>query len=196
MGIDPGLSSTGIGIIQEKEGAWKALFHGQAGSTPGRPLPARLQRIHDLVAEGIETYRPDVVAVESIFFARNVRSAVLMAHGRGAAVLAAARLGIEVVEYSPLEIKQSVVGKGRASKEQVCQMVTTLLGLAAPPATDHESDALACALCHAFRSCSMQARRRHIAASLPADEESREFVERKELLAMSFKRGGRRRGRR
>jgi crossover junction endodeoxyribonuclease RuvC len=193
MGIDPGLASTGIGIIEEQPPrTWKALYHGAVTSTTAQMLPKRLERIHDLVARGIEQYRPDVVALESIFFARNVRSAVLMAHGRGAAILAACRLGIEIIEYSPLEIKQSVVGKGRASKHQVRQMVMSLLNMETPPRSDHEADALACALCHALRSGSVDAIRRKLAAALPSDEDPA-YARRKEILSLSLRRGGRRR---
>lgn len=152
LGIDPGLASTGFGVIAEAAGSWRLVDSGEVRTASTAPLGRRLAAIHDLVAGAVREHRPDAVAVESLFFAKNVRSAVLMAHGRGAAVLAAAQAGAEVFEYSPLEIKQSVLGSGRATKEQVAQMVKVLLGLAAAPASEHQADALACALAHAFRS--------------------------------------------
>ncbi|MCC5875924.1 MAG: crossover junction endodeoxyribonuclease RuvC, partial [Candidatus Sumerlaeia bacterium] len=130
MGIDPGLASTGVGVIApDGDGGWKIVFSAHSTSGPSTPMPDRLEIIHRLVSEAVEAHKPTVVALESIFFARNVKSAVLMAHGRGAAILAISLRGIPLVEYSPLEIKQSVIGKGRGSKEQVKQMVTVLLNL-------------------------------------------------------------------
>lgn len=199
LGIDPGLASTGVGVIEEQSAqSWKAIFHGATTTSAATPLPERLSVIHNLVESAIERHRPDVVAVESIFFARNVRSAVLMAHGRGAAILAASRRGIPVVEYSPLEIKQSVVGKGRAAKGQVAQMVMVLLHLAEPPASDHASDALACALCHAFRAgaaarFSVSAEPSPSARPNPSPASDQATEARKALLAQSMSRRRRRR---
>lgn len=155
------------------------------------PMQDRLARIHGAVVKALEEFQPAAVAIEEVFFARNVRSAVLMAHGRGAAILAAARPGITLHEYSALEIKQSVVGKGRATKEQVQQMVTVILGLAQAPSVDHETDALAAALCHVFRSGSavLQARGTGAVTARPpsAGEDPR-----KALLALSMQRRRRR----
>ena len=193
LGIDPGLGSTGVGVIEEQPGRqWKALFHDDVTTDPRMPLPARLEKINDLVAKTIGEFHPDAAAVESVFFARNVRSVVMMAHGRGVAILAAAQTGLEVFEYSPLEIKQSVVGKGRAGKDQVKQMVMVLLQLAKAPRSDHQSDALACALCHAFRSGAVETRAKLMQQ---ADPESRDaaYEQRKALLGLSLKRGAKRR---
>jgi crossover junction endodeoxyribonuclease RuvC len=152
LGVDPGLASTGVGVItQSGQREWRALFHGHVTTDQRDPLPSRLGKIFRLVEDAVEEYRPNFLSIESIFFAVNVRSAVLMAHGRGVALLAANQRGVPVHEYAPAEIKQSVVGRGRATKEQVSQMVTTLLRLEAPPKVDHEADALAAALCHAYR---------------------------------------------
>lgn len=153
MGIDPGLASTGVGVIApDGNGGWRCVFSAHSTSSASTPMPERLEVIHRLVSSAVEDHQPTVVALESIFFARNVKSAVLMAHGRGAAILAISLRGIPLMEYSPLEIKQSVIGKGRGSKDQVKQMVSVLLNLKDVPASDHETDALACALCHAYRS--------------------------------------------
>ena len=152
LGIDPGLASTGVGVIERDGDVWRMVTCADVKSSAGMALPRRLKRIYDLVATHIDENAPDAVAVESLFFAKNVRSAVMMAHGRGVALLAAERADIPIFEYSPLEIKQSVVGKGRATKEQVMQMVKLLLQLPTPPKSDHMADALACALAHAYRS--------------------------------------------
>lgn len=199
MGIDPGLASTGVGVIEVLGPQDYRLLHSEFVLTGrGEAIPARLKRIHDLIAGVIERFAPSVVAVESIFFAKNVRSAVLMAHGRGAAVLAASQSGVAVAEYSPLEIKQSVVGKGRATKEQVQRMVEILLNLESAPRSDHETDAIACALCHVFRSAAATRFRPASAPGNPTpgvvdfDGEARRAAN-KELLAQM--RGPRRRRR-
>jgi len=194
MGVDPGLASTGVGVIEgDPRGPWRLLHSAHVTTTPMASLPERLSRINQLVQKTIDQYQPGAVAIESIFFAKNVRSAVLMAHGRGVAILAASQSRATIHEYSPLEIKQSVVGKGRADKEQVRQMVAVLLNLGDKvPKIDHETDAIACALCHAFRSQSavrvaeMQA---GTAAGTPGTDD---YDARKLLLAKSLTRGRRR----
>ncbi len=159
LGVDPGLASTGVGVIrQEGVRDWRALHHAHVTTGERTPLPARLEKIFRLVEAAVEEFRPDALAIESIFFAVNVRSAVLMAHGRGVALLAASQRGVPVHEYAPAEIKQSVVGRGRATKDQVSLMVTSLLALPVAPKVDHETDALAAALCHAFRGVTPLAR--------------------------------------
>ncbi len=191
MGIDPGLASTGAAVIRSAgDGAWTALWSAHVKTPPRAAMPERLERIHALVAGAIERFSPGIVAVESIFFAKNVRSAVLMAHGRGAAILAAAQSGAVVREYSPLEIKQSVAGKGRAGKEQVKRMVGVLLNLPEPPASDHETDALACALCHAFRA---ERAVPFAGAGQSAPAATGEEDPRKALLMLGWRRKGRRR---
>lgn len=192
LGIDPGLASTGVGIIEpDGGGGWRYCHSDHVLTRRQSPMPRRLEAIHRLVSGVIEEYQPGVAAIESVFFARNVKSAVLMAHGRGAAILAISLSGIPVVEYSPLEIKQSVIGKGRGSKEQVKQMVSVLLGLSDPPSTDHETDALACALCHVYRARLPGLLSSAGAAGAPSPPPAE--AKRKELLALAM---GRRRGRR
>lgn len=153
MGIDPGLASTGVGVIAgDGKGGFRALFSAYVTTHERHPMPERLQKIFDLVSRTIADHEPTAISIESIFFAKNVRSSVMMAHGRGAAILAASQSRVALSEYTPLEIKKSVVGKGHATKDQVKQMVTTLLALRAAPRSDHEADALAAALCHAYRT--------------------------------------------
>lgn len=196
LGIDPGLASTGVGVILvTRDNAHRFLHAGYITTSERQPLPDRLSKIHDLIAGAIERHRPDVVAVESVFFARNVRSAVLMAHGRGAALLAAAQSSLPIHEYSPLEIKQSVVGKGRASKEQVQKMITLLLNLPSPPSSDHESDALACALCHSMRSKWVEMKEIKLKKNEKSvSAEGSRLEERRELL-LRVRKGSRRRRR-
>jgi len=186
LGIDPGLASTGVGVIQDDaRGEWRLVASDDVRTNERQPLPDRLASIHDLVQRFIDEYEPDEMAIESLFFARNVRSAVLMAHGRGVAILAASKSRLPIAEYSPREIKQSVVGNGSADKEQVMHMVRTLLALEQPPASDHESDALATALAHAYRSRLAKA----VRESIPLDTN----VEAKELLQKAFGRGRKKR---
>lgn len=187
LGVDPGLASTGVGVIEETaDGRWRCLECGDVRSSPSMALADRLKRIHDLVRGMIDRHHPEAMAVESLFFARNVRSAVLMAHGRGAAILAASQAGIALHEYSPAEIKQSVAGGGRAQKDQIGRMVTTLLGMAAPPSSDHQADALACALTHAFRSRLGEAVKRSETKSVGDRNATEKETSAKTLLAQAF----------
>lgn len=149
MGIDPGLACMGWGIISYPDVSAESTDSGSV-TTPARdPLPKRLQTIHAALIEAVEKHQPEAAAVEQVFFAVNVKTAVALAHARGAAILSLAEAGVELFEYSPLQIKQSVVGYGRASKEQVGLMVARLLGLKEAPKSEHACDALAAALCHA-----------------------------------------------
>jgi len=151
LGIDPGLLSTGLGVIDSENGVSRLLGTETVRTRPNHPLPERLNRIHQGVSAAVARWAPEVVAVESLFFAKNVRTAVLLAHARSAAILGASGGGIQVVEYSPLEIKQAVAGYGRAGKEQIQRMVEVILRPPEPLENEHISDALACALCHAHR---------------------------------------------
>jgi crossover junction endodeoxyribonuclease RuvC len=148
IGVDPGTQHTGYGVITEQEGQPVALDWGVISPRPSLTLPDKLQTIYTTLQACLETHRPDTLAVEELFFAKNVRSAVTLAHARGVALLAAAGVGLEVVEYSPLEIKQAVVGYGRADKRQVQAMVQVLLNWRGPMPPEDAADALAVALCH------------------------------------------------
>lgn len=148
IGVDPGTQGTGYGVIAEQEGRPIALDWGVISPRSSLPLPDKLQTIYTALQMCLESHRPDTLAVEALFFAKNVRSAVTLAHARGVTLLAAAAVGVEVVEYSPLEIKQAVVGYGRADKRQVQAMVQVLLNLRGPRPAEDAADALAVALCH------------------------------------------------
>ena len=148
MGIDPGSSCTGYGIIEEINSALKVVHWGSVKSKPRQPFPQRLKFIYDELVMVIHEFNPDEVAIEDMFFATNVKSALKLGQTRGIAVLSAVNEGKPVAEYSPLEVKQSVVGYGRAEKTQVQDMVTSLLRLKEKPEPLDASDALAVAICH------------------------------------------------
>ena len=148
IGVDPGTLHTGYGVITEQEGQPVALDWGVISPRPSLPLPGKLHTIYTALQVCLETHHPDILAVEELFFAKNVRSAVTLAHARGVTLLAAAAVGLEVVAYSPLEIKQAVVGYGRADKRQVQAMVQVLLNLHGPMPAADAADALAMALCY------------------------------------------------
>src|ERR1700757_164550 len=149
LGIDCGTEYTGFGIVELAEnGHLHCLTCGAIKLSPREPMPARLQRIYLRLEELIREHPPDQVAIEDVFYALNVKSALKLGQVRGVAMLAAATAGLGGAEYSPLTIKSSVVGYGRAEKQQVQHMVTRLLELAAPPEPMDASDALAIAICH------------------------------------------------
>jgi crossover junction endodeoxyribonuclease RuvC len=148
MGIDPGSKCTGCGVIDEVNNELKVVYWGSIKSKPRQPFPERLKFIYDELVAVIKEFNPDEIAVEDMFFATNVKSALKLGQTRGVAILSAVNEGKPVAEYSPLEVKQSVVGYGRAEKQQVQDMVTTLLRLKEKPDTFDASDALAVAICH------------------------------------------------
>ena len=148
FGIDPGSERTGYGCV-ETDGRITRLVLCGAISAPARdPFPQRLARIHRELMSLLKNCGPDCVAIESLFHAANVRTALKLGHARGVAMLAAVEAGYPVVEYTPAEIKRAVVGYGRAEKTQVQQMIKLLLGLAKPPSPHDAADALAVAICH------------------------------------------------
>ncbi|HBT82751.1 MAG TPA: crossover junction endodeoxyribonuclease RuvC [Desulfuromonas sp.] len=148
LGIDPGTRITGYGIIEQRGNRLIHIDNGALSTRSGDDLAPRLKVIYDGLCRAIDTYRPEVVAVERIFLAHNVLSALKLGHARGAALLAAANAGLPVCEYTALQVKSAVVGYGRAAKPQVQQMIKTLLGLP-EIAREDASDALAVAVCHA-----------------------------------------------
>jgi crossover junction endodeoxyribonuclease RuvC len=152
FGIDPGSERTGYGCIHT-DGRRHRLLTCGALSAPGRAsLPDRLKVIHAGLERLLLEQRPDCVAIETIFHARNVRSALKLGHARGVALLAASAAGVPIAEYTPAEIKRAVVGFGRAEKPQIGQMVKLLLGLESAPAPHDAADALAVAICHIHSS--------------------------------------------
>ena len=148
FGIDPGSERTGYGCVESDGRRHVLLACGAVAAPPGDTFPNRLVRIHSELSALLTSYRPDCVAIENLFHAANVRSALKLGHARGVAMLAAVEAGCDVVEYTPAEIKRAVVGYGRAEKQQVGQMVKLLLGLKAAPSPHDAADALAVAICH------------------------------------------------
>lgn len=148
MGIDPGFAITGYGIVKYEGNKFSTIDYGAVTTEAGVPLCKRLLILNGRLEEIIAKHRPDAVAVEELFFNKNIKTALNVGHGRGIALLAAAKSGIEVFEYTPLQVKQAVVGYGRAEKAQVQQMIKIILNLAAIPKPDDVADALAVAVCH------------------------------------------------
>lgn len=149
LGIDCGTEYTGFGVVELcPDGKLLCLTWGAIKLSPRDPLPARLSIIFRRLGDIIEEHHPDNVAIEDVFYAVNVKSALKLGQVRGVAMLAASSTGLEVAEYSPLSIKSAVVGYGRAEKEQVQHMVTRLLNLAEIPEPPDAADALAIAICH------------------------------------------------
>jgi len=148
LGIDPGSRITGYGIIDKEGNRLVHVDNGAIFTDSHRDFPMRLQRIYRGLTEIIEQYRPDAMAVENIFFATNVQSALKLGQARGAAIVAGVNAGLPVFEYTALQVKQAVVGHGRADKQQVQKMLKVLLNLP-EIAQEDASDALATAVCHA-----------------------------------------------
>ncbi|HUI46198.1 MAG TPA: crossover junction endodeoxyribonuclease RuvC [Nitrospirota bacterium] len=152
LGIDPGTLTSGYGIVAEEN---HKLFHvASGGISPSakQPFPKRLKKIYEELEKIIEKYRPHVVVVEDLFVSKNIKSALKLGHARGVAILAAMNAGLPVFEYAPLEVKQAVVGHGKAEKKQVQLMVKTLLDLQKVPHPADAADALAAAICHIHSS--------------------------------------------
>lgn len=149
LGIDPGLAHTGWGIVETRGSLCRARAYGCVATSSADSLDRRLGQIFSEIDEVIRTYSPSQLAIEKIFFGENQRSAIATAHARGAAIAACAQGGLQVGEYTPMQIKQAVVGTGSADKRQVIYMVRRILALDHDPRPDHCADALAAAICHA-----------------------------------------------
>ncbi len=148
MGIDPGAANLGFGIVRVEGSRMVALDGGVVETAAGVPMERRLERIHGSLAELIAWHEPAAMAVEDVFFGKNVQSAMSVGQASGVAMLAAAQAGVSCFAYTPQAIKKAVCGSGGADKKQVQRMVGTLLGLPEPPTPDHAADALAVAICH------------------------------------------------
>lgn len=148
LGIDPGLANTGWGVIETDGNHRRCLAYGCLTTRADEALPDRLAAVHQEVLRVIERYGPAECAIESVYFGSNAKSAFATGQARGVAILAMAAAGMELGEYSPVQIKSAVVGSGTADKKQVQYMVRVLLGLSEDPSPDHAADALAAAICH------------------------------------------------
>ncbi|MEJ8277680.1 crossover junction endodeoxyribonuclease RuvC [Pseudonocardia spirodelae] len=172
LGVDPGLTRCGIGVVEAGGGRSVGFVAvGVARSGPDEPLERRLLAVADEVERWVERHRPDVVAVERVFSQHNVRTVMGTAQASGVVALVAARAGLPVAFHTPSEVKAAVTGEGRAGKAQVTAMVTKVLGLDAPPRPADAADALALAICHCWRSpmidrmAAAQARAEELAAT-------------------------------
>ena len=155
IGIDPGYAIVGYGIINYDRNRFSVLDFGAVTTPAGMDFPLRLKTIYEDLCFLFEKYRPEAMAVEKLFFNTNKKTAVDVAQARGVILLAAETNGCDCFEYTPLQVKQSVVGYGRAEKKQVQEMTKGLLGLSAVPRPDDTADALAMAICHAHSSSSV-----------------------------------------
>jgi crossover junction endodeoxyribonuclease RuvC len=149
MGIDPGVASTGFGVVRTTGGKMSAVDGGVIEAPREEPAEGRLVRIHEALAELLTRHEPVALALEDVYFGKNVRSAISVGQARGVILLAAGQRGVPCFDYTPQAVKMAVCGSGSAAKEQVQRMVGTLLGLPQPPESDHAADALAVAICHA-----------------------------------------------
>ena len=152
IGIDPGLAATGWGVVRFDGSRFFHVAHGVVRTDSSSSLSARLLDIHSAVRKVLVKYKPAEAGVEDLFFSRNASSAMQVAHARGVVLLALGQKGIPVECYSPQHVKQAVIGRGRADKDQVQRLVGVVLGLDEVPSPDHAADALAVAICHANRS--------------------------------------------
>jgi crossover junction endodeoxyribonuclease RuvC len=152
MGIDPGLAHTGFGVVRVAGNQMSAVDGGVIETSADEPAATRLARIHEELEKLIAWHEPTALALEQLYFNKNVQSALAVGQARGVAMLAAAQREVSCFDYTPQAVKMSVCGSGSAAKRQVQQMVGALLGLPRPPQSDHAADALAVAICHAAHS--------------------------------------------
>lgn len=155
LGIDPGVAIVGFGLIESDRGTLRMLQYGAITTSAGLPLATRLAQINRDIEELIGTFRPDEISVEELFFSKNITTGIAVAHARGVILCAAEKKKIPIYEYTPMQVKQAVVGYGLADKKQVMDMTRRLLKLKAVPRPDDAADALAIALCHARSATSL-----------------------------------------
>lgn len=155
LGIDPGVATVGFGVLCAERQKNTLVRCGVITTPPGIPLSRRLLQISNDMEELIGRFHPDEMAVEELFFTKNITTGISVAHGRGVILLSAEKLGVPVFEYSPMQVKQSVAGYGKADKRQVMLMTQRLLKLPQLPRPDDAADALALAICHARAATSL-----------------------------------------
>ena len=159
LGIDPGIAIVGFGLIESDRGNMRMLQYGAVTTEAGLPLATRLVQIEDDMRALIRQLQPDEIAIEELFFSKNITTGIAVAHGRGVVLCTAERLGIPIFEYTPMQVKQAVVGYGLAEKRQVMDITRRLLKLKAVPKPDDAADALAIAICHARSATSLLRRK-------------------------------------
>ena len=158
LGIDPGYGITGFGLVDAQRGQFRLLRCGAITTPAGMDFSARLEIIYEDMRQLLDVAKPDVVAMEELFFGQNVTTGIGVAQSRGVMLLAIRQAGLEVFQYKPMQVKQAVVGYGNATKHQVQDMTKRLLGLSAMPKPDDAADAIAIALCHGRSATSLLAR--------------------------------------
>ena len=158
-GIDPGIAIVGFGLIESNRGSVRMLQYGAVTTEAGLPLATRLVQIENDMTALIAQLKPDEIAVEELFFSKNITTGIAVAHGRGVILCTAERLGVPIFEYTPMQVKQAVAGYGLADKKQVMDMTKRLLKLKAVPKPDDAADALAIAICHARSATSLLRRK-------------------------------------
>ena len=149
LGIDPGIAIVGYGVVEYTKGKFRLIAMGSIETPAGLDVEERLRMVYDDMCELIDTYRPDEMAIEELFFNTNQKTAIAVAEARGVILLSAVQRRVPISEYTPLQVKQSVVGYGRAEKKQVITLVGMILGMENGPKLDDTADALALAICHA-----------------------------------------------
>ncbi len=159
LGIDPGIAIVGFGLIESNRGSVQMLQYGAVTTEAGLPLATRLVQIENDMAALIAQLKPDEIAIEELFFSKNITTGIAVAHGRGVILCTAERLGVPIFEYTPMQVKQAVAGYGLADKKQVMDMTKRLLKLKAVPKPDDAADALAIAMCHARSATSLLRRK-------------------------------------
>ena len=155
MGIDPGIATIGFGLVDSQKSSLRYVTCGVITTPAHTPLSARLDQIYTDLGELLEAFHPDQISIEELFFDKNITTGISVAHGRGVILLAAYRHNIPVFEYTPMQVKQSVVGYGLAEKRQVIDMVRRILSMPSPPKPDDAADAVALAICHARSATSL-----------------------------------------
>ena len=155
LGIDPGYATIGFGLIEGERAQYRMVTYGAITTSAGLPLSKRLYQIDRNMEELIGQLKPDAISIEELFFNTNITTGIAVAHGRGIILLSGYQAGLQIYEYTPLQVKQAVVGYGRADKKQVMDMVRRILSLQAVPKPDDAADAVAIALCHARSATSL-----------------------------------------
>ena len=155
LGIDPGIATIGFGVVDSEKNKQKLIQCGVITTPAHTSLSSRLAQIYADMLQLLELFKPDVVSIEELFFNTNITTGIAVAHGRGVILLACETAGVDIYEYTPLQVKQAVVGYGRAEKAQVMDMVKRICGLSSPPRPDDAADAVALALCHARSATSL-----------------------------------------
>lgn len=155
LGIDPGVAIVGFGVVDSEGGTQQMVQYGAINTPANQPLAARLVQIEQDLTELLEQFKPDEVAIEELFFSKNITTGIAVAHARGVILATVEKAGVPIYEYTPMQVKQAVVGYGLAEKNQVMDMTKRLLKLRSVPKPDDAADALAIAICHARSATSL-----------------------------------------